>query len=403
MGRRAIITAALAASLLGSGFAVPAAARDGRPPLLLGVPPAGGPGWLRELHPNTLRPVGPRRVQMRGYVEGLAARSPNGQRLALGVSARGRIQLVAARPLGARGVIELGVRGSAGTLAWVAPRRLHALVQGARGRWLVTVDPQSRRVLSRSEISGEVRAAAAAGPWLVAALARPGRIGPSSLLVAGPTGEPRVLPLGEVRSGFVPPPRDADSGPPVAYEATPGLAVDPASGHAYVAAPGRALLLVDVDLATGTRTVHLVGAPSVSTAKVSEGSQRSATWLGAGVLAVAGSETTARDGRVRPYGVRLLDTANWTQRALSDEDWFVAGAVSPLVIVPERDGLVSAYDRAGTRLWRFRAGGTIGDVRTIDGRVLVTHWRRHRTSVLDGATGRRLRVLPTARLPLIVG
>ena len=98
----------------------------------------------------------------------------------------------------------------------------------------------------------------------------------------------------------------------------------PAGNRAYVIGAGEPF--AEVDLAAMTVAYHGAGAGSRSLAKAVNGPERTATWLGNGLIAVTGSDAHsvvgAKDGQSfehvwwTPAGLTLVDTKDWSSRLI---------------------------------------------------------------------------------------
>jgi hypothetical protein len=168
----------------------------------------------------------------------------------------------------------------------------------------------------------------------------------------------------------------------------PGLAVDPAGRHAYLVGDGVVadadLTSLDVSYRTPARPVSLLG-PT-----------RTAYWLGDGRIAVAGSDVSGR--RVRPAGLSVLDTRDWSVRAVDGQATDVR-VTRDLLLAGRADGVV-AYGLDGER--RFRLPGAPWVEQVYGGRAYVWNARFDALHVVDLATGRAagrsLRTLPNLLL-----
>jgi hypothetical protein len=93
---------------------------------------------------------------------------------------------------------------------------------------------------------------------------------------------------------------------------SPGLAVDPEGRRAFVVAPR---VVAKVDLASLRVSYHELGSREpAAVAKTSTGFWRRAQWLGGGLLAVSGSDSTSM--RTQPAGLLVVDTRTWRVRTL---------------------------------------------------------------------------------------
>ena len=152
------------------------------------------------------------------------------------------------------------------------------------------------------------------------------------LLVVDGSGRIRTVALAGIHAGFQNPP-DWDRPGAYGVERGAALAVDPQGGRAFVVAAGAPV--AEVELAgLGVTYRHLRQPASPlrrlahwlvppAEAKLGAGTWRAACWLGGGILAVWGAETsvagaTPAEQRVerRLAGLKLIDTRGWTVRIL---------------------------------------------------------------------------------------
>lgn len=319
--------------------------------------------FLSRLDPVALAPHGPRAEV--GEFHDAVAVSPDGRQAAVGTGGQGIgiVVLDLERIARVRG-IRTGI--AAEGLAWVAPRRLVALLQSNR---LVVVDPRSGRVLRSRSLGAGARActttptasaaAGAAGGLLVLLEERRG--GAARLVHLDAAGRLRTLALpagGEWACGRA------------------GLAVAPGDGtRAVVVTPDAAAV---VDLAAMTAQVHPLAGPRPRGATRLETS-----WLDPDRLVVAGG---------RAAGVSLVDTRSWTVTRI-DSDAASAVAAGGLVLAYDGDHAVAkeprgitAYRSDGTRAFRALDGTQVAAVAQAGGRVYGFAERETRTVEL--ATGR---------------
>ena len=230
---------------------------------------------LRRVHPVTLAPVGAP-VRLDGHLQGGWAR--RGSQLALGVSSRGRVQIVDGR---ASRVVRTGRRTAFWLLSWPRADRVVGLGTIASGRSPVAVlDPRSGRVLRDTLLEGNVVDGVVTPEGLALLVAPAAGIGEASLVLVDAEGTERRIALPGVLAGSEPPGRN-----PEPRSVTPALAVR--DGRAYVAADSR---VVEVDLAGGEQRAHAIfGARAAKRAA----SQRSIQFVGPHTLAVSGTEPSA--------------------------------------------------------------------------------------------------------------
>jgi hypothetical protein len=329
----------------------------------------------------TLAPSGPP-VRLEGFLMGGWARSPGGGRLALGVSNRGRVQIVSGRR---SHVVPTGQRTAWWLLGWPRARRVVGL--GYRDQTstpMVVVDPVAGRVLRSARVNGIVVTGVATADGLALLVAPPGRIAGAELALVDAAGNERRYPLPGVLAGFVPP--DADGN---AREITPGLAVR--NGVAYIATDTRVL---EVDLATGARIAHPLRA-TARAAKGSDGNLRTITFVGPHQLTVGGEDHAGET--VRSIGLRIVDMRTWAARRLAGARGELALPGGGLAAWPANRGL-ALLDETGRRRWTVLRGHQLVQVQAAGHYAYaVTHEPKHRTYVVDLRIGRVVHTLPTAQ------
>lgn len=396
-------TATLALALLISTLVAPAAAAQERPAdaPLVRMRDGHGSDLLFRVHPRTLRPLSP---PIRTFRSGAGlALSPDGRMLAYsdGSRARGRIHFVDLARWRSLGVARIGRRAWL-TVGWVGPSRVVAMADQGFGRQrMFWVDVGSRRIVARRAFSGRLLNGLAVPGGFALALAPERTIGPLRLLLADADGGTRTVDVEGIPAG-------GNESERRASYLNPGIAVDHAGGRVYVVG-ARGLLVAEVDLGSGEVTYHSLGAAAA------KGNVdvwwRHAVWLGQGRIAVSGERF--RPGGARrpppgpvPFGVSLIDTADWSIRTLDPRPslvhvaddtvlaygtrWFSGGRRS------ESTGLL-AFDDNGRRAFvRFRGQ----DIATLGsrGNLLYAWVRRTRTlHVIDLRDGRTLNEVHTAR------
>lgn len=202
--------------------------------------------------------------------------------------------------------------GAVGGLAWLARGRVLALQEEccSERQRLLAVDIARRRVVVRRSIGGSVLHVGRTARKLVVLVAPAGTIGRARLVVADSRGVLRSVRLERVRAGV----ELLPSAQRVEHR-VPGLAVDPASGRAFVV---DADLVAEVDLQSLAVSYHALARSTLAPAaraKLSSGLTRSAAWLGGGFLAVSGADE-ASPVSLRPAGLLLVDTRDWTVRTV---------------------------------------------------------------------------------------
>jgi hypothetical protein len=289
--------------------------------------------------------------------------------LALAACKDAELRFVNARTMRVLGDLRLGLYGGpAGSLTWFRPDRVLALVR-TQPSVIAVVDPLARKTVRRVSLPGRV--------WSTTARFRDGLamlVGPEQgfasarLALADAEGGIRTVTLDRISIGSE---VDESGQNPMVRSRTPGFAVDPA-GRAYVIAPDG--LVAEVDLASLALTYHeqprslaerLLGwLQPAAAAKTLDGPERTARWLGDGLIAVSGADyATTRDAQgkvtlnVTPYGLRLLDTGDWRWRTIDrDAIWFTLGPDVLLVTHGPEDGprVASAYGRDGALRYRVQ-------------------------------------------------
>jgi hypothetical protein len=399
--RRALLLAVLTA------IAVPAAlAASGgdRPAPLIAVERADGAKWLRLVDPVTLRPESRR---MRGFREAFTgARSPDGRHFAVGSNfdRSAAIRVIDLERRRSERIIELNRPGPV-LVEWPTRDRIVAIAGRPYGRYEISVvDPSTAKVRARHGFRGWLVSHRPTATGVAVLLGPERRLGPARLLVADASGEVRRITLESIEAGATHP-----RVRPARYR-QPGLTVDPSGRRAYVVAARDRALVASIELASGRVEYHEPAeAPAARAAKGNVDARwREASWLGSDSIAVTGfrSRPARRGSRLpppeEPYGIRLIDTSDWSMRTLARE---------PNQAVVAGDRLL-AHGTTWSRGWRrsestgllaFDAGGRPLFTRFPGEEVLLagatdTHayvWLRPKRTlhVLDLDDGRTLRKL----------
>ena len=393
-------------------------------PPLLGMMSVHGTNRLVRLDPLTLKVVGSKWVKL--PASSTWARSPAGSRLVF-IGPYGTVEIVDANHLRALGTIRLpGMIQS--DIVWSSPR----LVFVYDTIEIAAVDPVAMRVLWRERVPEEFNpfypqgAAGTPDGMIILLSPRDGTVGPTSVLSVDSSGRTRTAVLSQIQSGTAQDP----SGASVFTGASPGLAVDPVAGQAYVVGGDGTVAVVD--LSTLAVTYHNQLRRLEIQQKVLSGPTRDALWLGNGLLAVTGENDRAwldAHGRyqevVKPAGLSIVDTRTWTTKVVdpgasavtfangrllaSGQTWdtTVRGAGSSLS--PKGDG-VTAYAATGAMAFHLLGKTAEQTVRAANGLGYAWHLppdlKGHVTAtIFDLATGRVLRTLTvqnrTAPVPLI--
>jgi hypothetical protein len=311
-------------------------ARFGGP--LLGIVQQNGTSKLARIDARSLTPLRGRRVAAPGAWSW--AFSPDRSRVVLALTREGRtvprssLRFVDVRGMRAVRDVPLGVGGVNG-LAWLASDRVLLVQQLCCGGTfdIAVVTPRAARVLERRTLGGEPVSMAATPHELVVLAAPPRGMGPSRLWVVDRRGRGRSVEVRQIWSGREVP--EEGSGPFVARHRYPGFAVDPEGRRAFLASADGSVASVDlrsleIEYRTPTEPRSLLARvldwlEPAAHAKASDGTSRSALWLGAGLIAVTGSDDHtfhnaegALSMRTVPAGLSLIDTRSWTIRRIDE-------------------------------------------------------------------------------------
>jgi hypothetical protein len=396
-------SAAPALALLISTLVAPGAAAQERPAdtPLVRMRDGHGSDLLFRVHPRTLRPLSrPIRTFRSGADMALTA---DGRRMAYtgGYRAGSTIHFVDFARWRSLGVVRLGRMGPLG-VGWAGPNRVVAITgQGFGRQRLLWVDVASKRVVARRAFRGRMLNRFAVPGGFALALAPEGRVGPLRLLLADASGGTRTVEVEGIPAG-------GNEGERDARYLNPGIAVDPEGSRMLVVA-ARGLLVAEVALASGEITYHPLGAAA------SKGDVdmwwREAAWVGNGRIAVSGEHFRPSRGRrvpdgPAPFGVRLIDTSDWSITTLDARSsvmhvagdtvlaygtrWFDGGRRS------ESTGLLAFHGDGRRAFVRFRGR----DIATVGsrGHLLYAWVRRTRTlHVIDLRDGRTVNEVHTSR------
>lgn len=333
------------------------------PALLLGVSNDGGTRSLARIAPVSLRPLPGRRLRVEAPLKGWA-RSPGGSRLAA-VSDRGSLlHLIDVERMRTLGRLRTRERGAPAAVVWPRPDRLWIVLAlpgccAVGSTTVVVVDPIAERVVARRRLAaGLVRVAGSPeGPVLL--LAPPAMIGPARLATVDAAGGVEQLQLDGVSAGAMSP----DGVSSVEHVRAPALAVDSGRRRAYVVSSRPHV--VEVDLRRGRASDHqlvaqaslldrlreLLEPSAAADAEVSAevGVVRRAAWIGEGRIALSGYDADAVwrpnggvAGERRPAGLHVIDTRDWSVRALDERaSSFVPAAGLLLTSGPGGRGLAA--------------------------------------------------------------
>jgi hypothetical protein len=392
----ALTIAVAAAALATSSGDRPGGTAAATPPgPLLGLVAQDGALRLARVDPATLQPHGPRML-----VGSPACAPRSGGEMCSSIPpwslTPGRAKLAVARnhPHAAGSVavvdrIRLRVMdemrltgGPVGLVALLRGRRVLALQEVCceERQQLLALDVRGDRVLARRPLDGSVLRVARTPRWLVALVAPASAIGPARLVVADRKGTVRVVELDRIRAGV----RLVDPAAHRTKRHIPGLTVDRVGRRAFVVAPG---LVAEIDLRDLAVRYHALERPPtllervrawiepVAEAKPSTGSERLATWLDTGALAVWGA------------GLSLVDTSRWTVRAIDSRATDVRLAGDLLLATGRKRGL-TAYGVDGDERFRLFGGETVFVSQVYAGRAYVGAAGVDRLRVVDLAAGR---------------
>jgi hypothetical protein len=356
-----ILAAAIAAAALGL------AAAQGSPPATvpgLVYTPGYGNSILTRYDPVTVTRSGPR-LRLGGNASSWSW-SPQRRFLAI-ASYPQRLTIVDATSLRVAARVRLAPGGGvAHAVTWAGDRVL-AVVEAPSGAVVTAIDPLAGRVVRTTRLTRPFGYQFERLPdGLVFLLGARNRRGPAQVAVVDAAGETRVVTVRQARIGSV------------------GLAVDPVGRKAYLAEGERVFTV-----ALRTLAVSDPG-PLRTLAKTPPGSERSARWLGNGLLAVSGLDRDAMN--VKPAGLRLVDVRDRTSRTIDPTatSFTVAGRVLLVESAPTRGALtVTAYGFEGGQRYRLALTGSTWMRK--QGRLGYACRDAYLHSVVDLATGGTLR------------
>jgi hypothetical protein len=359
---------------------------------LLGLPDTAV--ILARLDPLSLEPVS-RRVEVGEYHHAWSL-SPDGSRLALGVSSGGSylspsrrierrigIMIVDVQAMKVVGEVATGI--AAETVAWLTPRRLVASLQRDG---TVLVDPETGKILRRWPAFSFPDASARTRGSLVMLFGAPlesAAASPVRLAVVDASGRLRSVTLDQIRVG-------GDG-----FDDRAGLAVDSERARAYVAAADAPV--AEVDLRTMRVAYHLeLSWPEVERKDMLRGRQRRALWIGEGQLAVFGRDVTVAGGvnlAATPAGVTLIDTGEWSacmlderasQAALGANGLLIMYGPGPPVSRGEAGAGVRAYSVGRGEVFQLLEGEQVWDVQVVGDHAYVRTPRA--VPVIDTRSGK---------------
>ncbi len=399
---------------------------------------------LVRFDPRTLRPL-PGRVWLAGHSEGWSF-SPGGRELVLGgnnqscVGGGTGLRFADVRRMRTLGDVKLVANGTVEATAW--PDATHVLAVVAVSDCLVTkgtvvfsVDAVTHCVLSEAAFPGDLLGDALARGKLVLLLGPRNGIGRARIATVDALGHVRETVLGQIDAGRVLP--TATMGSSLVRLDVPGLAVDAGSGTAYVLPAGNRV--AEIDLNTLRVSYHPLSERTsifarflhwldpTAQAKGDDGPTRQAIWLGNGLLAVTGTDsslTTRADGAwsnaVTPAGLRIIDTRTWTYRTLDSQVSQVQLGAGLMLATgtsyssqrtssgtyhsDDTYAGVIAYTLAGNEQYRLFNGTEVDDVAAIDGRGYAALGGAHggRTTAFALTTGKPGRTYQTPLYGLLL-
>jgi hypothetical protein len=389
--RLAFVAAAaglLVAAASSSGGAGPLPLRTAAAPSgpRLGITTGRGGTTLGWFDPVTLTPAG-NQITLPFFLDAWRV-SPDGSTLAVAHhptsgSERGTLEFVDLRSMQLlRPAVPIGDWARA--IGWTSPDRIDAVLGSccSTQAWVVRVDPVARRVVARHLLGGSPFEVVHWRGSLVALRTPPTGIGRVALVVVGADGVARTVELKLIAAGYR---RLGPAVDPIQRVRGAGVAVDQDTGRAFVVAADG--LVAEVDLTTlavsyhrPARPVSLLGRLAAwlqpdAAAKGMSGPVRDAIWLGDGLLAVTGTDYSARlskQGKIleftgRPAGVRIVDTRRWTVRTLDPGGTAAVVADGALLVTggsftskptgTTGSGMgLAAYGADGTRRFQLFAG-----------------------------------------------
>jgi hypothetical protein len=291
---------------------------------LLGMVWVGEKAEIAPLDAATLEPAG-KALPVKNI--GAWTFSPSHDQLALGSTRSPLVRFVDAARLQPLRSVKLGLSGTVERIDWLSARSVVVVYAHFDGTRIAWVDPTTGKVVKRGRLGMDPFKAASGGGRLVALLPPRKGIGTARLAVVGTGTRARIVSLPKIRIGSTVPRENT-----VFRRISPGLALDPDGAHAYVV--GTEGVVADVNLRSRAVAYHSLtqprslaarlGAWLVPTAEAKQiaGPVLDATWLGGGLVAVAGTRydaTTGKDGETQfatPLGLRVVDVRTWTQRTL---------------------------------------------------------------------------------------
>jgi hypothetical protein len=296
---------------------------------------------------------------------------------------------------------------------------------------VVSIDPGSQKIRSRVRLPNMVLQVARAGDTLVVLAAPPTGLGPALLAVAGPDGGVRTVTLDQIVAGRTVA-ADMENEPDFTAfrQNVPGLAVDPATGRAFVVPAAGSV--AEVSLSSLAVSYHAVAQPVSLFGRVHDwlepragakglnGPVRMARWLGSGVLAVTGADEAmfkdaSGDPRMTwsPAGLTLVDTNSWGSKLIDrGADSFTIGANMLLATGSRWDSRaasdatgmgLAAYRPDGTRALSVLGGRPVSVALAFGARAYLAAGSASRLKVVDLASGKLLKDRRAPLAQLLIG
>ena len=300
-----------------------------------------GDGSLARFNPQTLHPS-PGRTALDGYQQGWSF-SPNRHQLVFGndnescVGGATGLRFLDVPGMRTLGEVRLAPNGPVEATAWLDATHVLAIVAVSdclttKRTVVFTVNATSRLVVAQATLSGQLLDSTVTHGKLVLLLGPQHALGHARIATVDATGHVRQVVLGQINAGRVLPTPTMDSS--LTRINLPGLAIDAGSDTAYVVPAGERLAAVNLrtlrvsyhDLSKKqslfARFIHWLD--PTAQAKGDQGPQRQALWLGNGLLAVTGSDSTmSQDANghwsmtVTPIGLQIINTHSLSYRSLA--------------------------------------------------------------------------------------
>ena len=365
--RRVLTGLLLGAVLVGTAAAA-------QPARVLAVEWEAGGGKLRWVSPTTLRPVGPAVLNVGGGPADIVAVSPDRTLAAVGGGVEGRLRFVRLSPLRQEGLLWLRGR-SVWKGIWSSPRRLVVLL-GNTPPEVVVVDPSTRKVVRRQQLSGVAVGAVRAGGRLLTLLTTRDRIGPVRLAVIAGDGSVQTVAVPGITGGA----EHAIEPEGTARFASPGLVAE--GSRAVVLGLDR---LVEIDLETlAVRTQQLGTRTTARAAKRVEGWGRGAVWLRGDTVAYSGWSSEV-DGKQATTGVRVVDIKTGATRLLDAAATSVTRAGTTFLL--HGGGPLRGFALDGTPRFELLAGEDTGYVQVAGRYAYVGSGNSMRFTIVDVVHG----------------